>query len=174
MAAADFRPRGQLAHLTAYGIDFVVVGGIAATLQGTSRDTFDLDICPAMDRANLDLLGRALIDIDARLRGIEEDVPFVPDGRTLGSMEILTLATSLGPLDLLMRPAGAPPYASLRRRATRMDMGTSAVLVASLDDLIEIKSSAGRDKDRADVAELAKVKALKRRLERGAAKRSKS
>lgn len=151
----------------------MVVGGIAATLHGTSRHTFDLDVCPSMDRANLDLLGRALIDIDVRLRGVEEDIPFVPDGRTLESMEILTLDTSLGPLDVLMRPSGSPPYAQLRRRAARMELGKSAVLVASVDDLIEMKRSAGRDKDQADVAELEKVKALKRRLERGTSRRRK-
>lgn len=151
----------------------MVVGGLAATLHGTSRDTFDLDICPSTDRANLDSLGRALIDVDARLRGIEEDVPFVPDGRTLGAMEILTLDTSYGPLDVLMRPSGSPPYARLRRRAARLDIGTSAVLVASVEDLIDMKNSAGRDKDLADVAELEKVKTLRRRLERSASKRRK-
>src|SRR5919204_5960645 len=101
---AEFRPRAQLAHLTAYGVEFVLVGGIAATLYGSDRDTFDLDICPSTDRANLDALGRALIDVDASLRGLEEDVPFVPEGRTLSGIQILTLDTSFGPLDVLMRP----------------------------------------------------------------------
>jgi hypothetical protein len=167
---ADFRPRALLTHLTAYGIDFVVVGGIAATLHGSSRDTFDLDICPSMDPDNLDVLGRALVEIEARLRGVDEDVPFVPDGRTLHGMQILTLDTSLGALDVLMRPDRSPPYAQLRRRARRMDVGTAAVAVASIADLLEMKRAAGRTKDQADVEELEAIQRLERRLRRKAAR----
>jgi hypothetical protein len=161
---ADFQPKAQLLHLTTYGVDFVVVGGIAATLYGSPRDTFDLDICPSQDPGNLDALGRALADMDARLRGVEEDVPFVPDARTLRGVELLTLETRFGALDVLIRPDGWPPYAQLRRRATRLDVGPAAVLVASIDDLLTMKGIADRDKDRADIAELKAIKRLRRRL----------
>jgi hypothetical protein len=163
---AEFRPRAQLAHLTAYGVEFVLVGGIAATLYGSDRDTFDLDICPSTDRANLDALGRALIDVDASLRGLEEDVPFVPEGRTLSGIQILTLDTSFGPLDVLMRPDGAPPYRQLRARAERLDLGSVAVLVASIDDLLEMKRASGREKDKLDVETLEAIKRLQKRLRR--------
>lgn len=163
---ADFRPRGLLEHLTRHGVDFVVVGGIAAVLHGSERNTFDLDVCPAQNPANLDALGSALIAIDARLRGIEEDVPFVPDGRSLAGIEILALATSLGPLDVLVRPYGSPSYAALRRRATRMDLGPAAVLVASIDDLIAMKRESDRPKDRDDVERLEAIVRLSRRLSR--------
>lgn len=92
--AAEFRPHGLLTHLTAHGVDFVVVGGIAAVLHGAERNTFDLDICPAAGQANLDALGKALIELSPRLRGVEEDVPFVPDGRSLQNLQILNLATA--------------------------------------------------------------------------------
>jgi hypothetical protein len=161
---ADFRPRAQLAHLVAYGVDFVVVGGIAATIYGSARNTSDLDICPATDASNLETLGRALIDIEARLRDVDEDVPFVPDGRTLARMEILTLDTSMGRLDVLVRRAGSPPYSQLRRRAQRVDIGTTSVLVASIEDLIAMKEAAGRPKDLVVVEELEAIRRLRRRL----------
>ena len=167
---ADFRPRALLAHLTAHGVDFVVVGGIAATLHGSSRDTFDLDICPSMEPDNLDVLGKALVDLEARLRGVDEDAPFVPDGRTLHGMQILTLDTTLGALDVLMRPDGSPPFGQLRRRARRMDIGRAAVAVASIADLLEMKRAAGRAKDQADVEELEALQRLERRLRRKAAR----
>jgi hypothetical protein len=163
---SGFRPKALLLQLTAYGVDFVVIGGITATLYGSPRDTFDLDICPAEDPANLDALGRALVDADARLRGLDEDVPFVPDARTLAGVEILTVDTSLGPLDILLRPGGGPPYRQLRSRATRLDVGTAAVLVASIDDLIAMKLATGRAKDRADIDELEAIRRLERRLGR--------
>jgi predicted nucleotidyltransferase len=162
---AEFRPRALLVHLTARGVNFVVVGGIALTLYGSERNTFDLDVRPAMDPANLEALGRALIALDAQLRGVDEDVPFVPDGRTLRAVEILTLSTSLGPLDVLMNPDGAPSYEQMRRRATRVDVGDAAVLVASIADLIEMKASAGRPKDLEDVERLEAIERLRRRLE---------
>jgi hypothetical protein len=149
-------------------VDYVVVGGIAAVLHGSDRNTFDLDICPAQDRDNLERLGKALIDIDARLRGIDEDVPFVPDGRALGGMEIVTLDTSFGPLDILVRPDGCPPYSQLRRRAKAMNIGSGTALVASIADLLEMKRSTGRDKDQLDIEALEAIRRLERRMRRRA------
>ena len=162
---ADFRPRALLAHLIMRGVDFVVVGGLAAVLHGSERNTFDLDICPAQDRENLAVLGRALVELDAKLRGIEEDVPFVPDGRSLAQVQILTLETSLGPLDVLTRPDGSPPYRTLRGRAARLDIGPAAVLVASIEDLLAMKRSSDRPKDREDVERLEAIARLKSRLQ---------
>lgn len=161
---AEFRPQALLRHLTAFGVDFVIIGGIAGALYGSERDTFDLDISPAQDAPNLDALGRALAEIDARLRGIEEDLPFVADLRTLAHVELLTLDTAFGPLDILMRPDGSASYSQLRQRARRLDIGPAAVLVASIDDLIEMKRAAGRDKDLEDVERLEAIKRLRRRL----------
>ncbi len=161
---AEFQLERLLRHLTGRGIDFVVIGGIAAALLGSAHDTFDLDICPATDSENLDQLGSALLELDVRLRGIEESVPFVPDGASLTRVGILTLETSAGPLDVLMRPDGGPPYAQLRRRAERKDLGGFQVLVAGVDDLIAMKSSAGRPKDLIVVEELEAIKRLRRRL----------
>lgn len=163
---AEFRPRGLLEHLARHGVDFVVVGGVAAALHGSDRSTIDLDICPAQDADNLEALGVALTEIDARLRGIEEDVPFVPDGRSLAGIEILTLSTSLGALDILVRPHGSPPYAALKRRATRLEIGPAPVLVASMDDLIAMKRESDRPKDRDDVERLEALARLSRRLSR--------
>jgi hypothetical protein len=141
-----------------------VVGGIAATLLGSAADTFDLDICPAVDPKNLEALGRALVDLDAHLRGVDGPVPFVPDGDSLGRIQLLTLDTSLGPLDVMIRPDSAPRYERLRRRAERKDLGSFSVLVASIDDLIAMKRSAGRTKDLVAVEELEAIRRLRRRL----------
>jgi hypothetical protein len=155
---AEFRPQALLGLLAERGVDFVVIGGIAAAIQGGSRNTFDLDVCPDQDPVNLDALGRALVGIDAVLRGVEEDVPFVPDARALSQVQVLTLDTAYGPLDVLMRPDGSPPYAELRARATRIDLDGRPVLVASVDDLIDMKAAAGRDKDKLDLDELEEIK----------------
>jgi hypothetical protein len=153
---------GILRRLTARGVDYVLIGGIAAVLHGSSRNTFDLDICFATDPGNLEALGAVLVGLRARLRGVEEDVPFVPDAATLRKVQTLTLATDLGDFDVLSRPDGAPGYEALRRAADRYDVGDFSVLVASVADLIAMKRAAGRDKDLLDVGELEAILRLRR------------
>lgn len=129
-------------------------------LHGSARGTHDLDICYASDGTNLDLLGAALVELEARLHGIDEDVPFQPDGRTLRRTTLLTLETPEGRLDLTFQPLGAPPFEELRRRAVRMDLGGYAVLVASLDDLAAMKRAAGRPIDLIDLEEIEVIRRL--------------
>ena len=149
-----------LRRLTARGVDFVVIGGIAAVLWGSARMTFDLDICFATDEANLQALGKVLVDLGAQLKGVDEELPLVPDATTLRRVEMLTLKTTAGELDLLARPAGAPAYDVLRKRAARVDLGDFNILISSLDDLITMKRAAGRTKDLADVEELEAIRDL--------------
>jgi nucleotidyltransferase AbiEii toxin of type IV toxin-antitoxin system len=152
-----------LRRLVERGVDFVVIGGIAGVLHGSARNTFDLDICFATDDANLAALGEVLTALGARLKGVDENVPFVPDARALRGIELLTLVTSLGELDVLTRPPGAPAYRDLRRNADRYDIGGFNVSVASIDDLIAMKQAAGRAKDLLDVEELEALKSLRHR-----------
>ena len=147
------------------GVDFVVIGGIAAVARGSAQFTQNLDISYARDQENLDRLGRVLVSLDARLRGITDDVPLVPDGRTLKRTRVLTLETPIGLIDLLAQPDGAPDYERLRERATREVIGGVEVRVASLDDLIAMKKAAGRPKDLVAVEELEAIQRLQR--ERG-------
>jgi predicted nucleotidyltransferase len=106
-----------------------------------------------------------LVSLDARLRGVTDDVPFVPDGRTLRRTRILTLNTPVGLIDLLAQPDGAPVYERLRERAALMDLGGIEVRVASLEDLIAMKKAAGRPRDLVAVEELEAIQRLQR--ERG-------
>ncbi len=157
----EFRPNALVHALVAGDVDFVVVGGYAAIAQGTTRVTHDLDVCFAGDRANLERLGRVLVDLDARLRGVDEDLPFVPDAATLARIRVLTLATNEGPLDVMVQPDGSPRYAQLRDRADRLEVGGAVVLVASLEDLIAMKRASARGKDLHDLAELEEIARLR-------------
>jgi hypothetical protein len=161
-----------LRRLVERGVDFVVIGGIAAVLHGSARNTFDLDICFATDAANLSALGDVLTALGARLKGVDEEVPFVPDARALRQVELLTLVTTLGELDVLSRPPGAPTYQELRGNADRYDVGGFNVLVASIDDLIAMKQAAARAKDLLDIEELEAIKRLRRRQSRAPPARS--
>jgi hypothetical protein len=159
----DLDVEGMLRRLTNAGVDFVVIGGIAMLLHGSARLTRDLDIVFAGDDGNLEALGAVLAGLKAQLRQIGEQVPFVPDARTLRNVQLLTLDTDAGWLDVHREVDGAPRYDLLRRHAERMDLGDFSVLVASPDDMIAMKLAAGRSVDLVDVEELEAIKRLRRR-----------
>jgi hypothetical protein len=162
----DLDVEEMLRRLVAAGVDFVVVGGIAMILLGSSRLTRDLDIVFATDKVNLESLSDVLLGLEAQLREVPDEVPFVPDERTLANVELLTLDTSAGWLDVHRRLDGAPAYEALRKRAERHNVGDFSVLVASPDDMLAMKEAAGRSVDLADVEELKAIIRLRRRLGR--------
>jgi hypothetical protein len=151
---SDFRPTTLLGALVRADVDFVVIGGVAVVIQASPRFTRDLDISYATDSANLERLGTVLIGLEARLRGVEDDLPFAADARTLRHAQMLTLTTRDGDLDLLADPPGSPGYPALRRHADIVDLDGDSVRVASLEDLIEMKRAAGRPQDEIDIESL--------------------
>lgn len=155
---------GLLRRLVQAAVDFVVIGGVAVVVQGSPRFTRDLDISYATDAENLDRIGAVLVELGARLREIDEDLPFVPDGRTLRATRMLTLATREGDVDLIAEPPGSPGYPSLKRKATRIELGDVTVLIASIDDLIAMKRATGRPQDLVDLEAL---EIVRRRTRRG-------
>jgi predicted nucleotidyltransferase len=152
--ARKFEPSELVQALVDGGVEFVIVGGVAVVLHGMPRFTKDLDICYALDADNLDRLGNVLVNLGAKLRGVPDEVPFVPDGKALRRTEILTLETPEGAIDLLVHPDGAPEYETLRKNATTMELADRQVQVASIDDLIAMKRTAGRPQDLTDVEAL--------------------
>jgi predicted nucleotidyltransferase len=159
----ELRLLALLRRLTEGGVDYVVIGGIAVAMQGYGRATKDLDITYATDHANLEALGAVLITAGARLRGVPEDLPFIPDARTLRHTQILTLDTVDGGLDLLVDPSGAPPYETLRSRSELVDYEDLPVRIVGLEDLLSMKRAAHRPQDLADVEALETARRLRRR-----------
>ena len=155
-------PNTLLTALADAGVDFVVIGGIAVVAHGHIRTTRDLDITYATTPQNLRALGDFLVAAGARLRGVAELVPFVPDARTLDRVEMLTLETRLGSLDLLAAPPGAPPWETLRRRAEQIELDGHTVRVAAIADLVAMKQAAGRPRDLEDIEALEAIARIRR------------
>lgn len=141
-----------LENLVKHRVRFVVIGGLAGNLRGSTTITHDLDVCYARDDENLSRLVRALKEAHARLRGAPSDIPFILDAKTLKRGDHFTFVTDMGSLDILGHPSGIPGgYEELERAADQIDLGEFKVKVASIDDLIRMKRAAGRPKDLIEV-----------------------
>ncbi len=160
-------PIAALATLQRYDVEFVVIGGVAGRLWGSPTMTNDVDICYSRDRVNLERLAVALRDLEARLRGVDDDEPFQLDSTTLAKGQNFTFATRVGPLDVLGMPAGVRDFRELAVNATSFDLGEGVVvMVCDLEDLIRMKRAAGRPKDRIELEILVAVSEERDRSER--------
>jgi hypothetical protein len=131
-------------------VRFVVIGGLAAQLQGGAYPTLDIDITPAPERANLARLATALTQMDARLRaeGLPPGGMRIPlDARTFAHVTTITFATAMGPIDVALRPDGTNGYGDLVRRSVEVEYEGQFARVAHLRDVIRSKQAAGRPKD---------------------------
>lgn len=164
-----------LETLSDYQVDFVVVGGVAANLHGTTRATADCDIVVDQDAYNLRRLVNALEALRARPRTDaasvdEQNAATVADKAARGSgvhpAELqdgfVNVQTDAGPLDVLPHlEVGDSTYLNYRDlRTSSLDLeaqGSFVVKVASIEHLIMAKRHIDRPHDRADVAELSAI-----------------
>lgn len=155
-----------IANLTAAGVRFVVIGGVAATIQGSARFTNDIDICydPAPD--NLERLARLLGRWHAYLRGVEPGLPYVMDARQLRNTPVMTLTTDRGAIDIFDRVAGVGEYDQVRAASETAVIGEVRFRVLTLEALIATKKAAGRPKDREHLNELEALRALRVKLKK--------
>lgn len=154
-----YDPLGALRTLQQHGVRFVVIGSVAGRLWGSPTMTNDVDICYARDQPNLEWLAEALRELEARLRGVDDDVSFILDAKTLANGQNFTFMTKDGPLDVLGMPSGVNGYDELIANVVEFDLGDGLVLpVCDLDDLIRMKRAAGRTKDRIELEVLAAVR----------------
>jgi hypothetical protein len=154
-----FAPDRLLATLAGHGVDFVVIGGLAATIHGSTLVTFDVDVTPRRSRDNLARLSKALTELGARIRDDAggPGLLFNHDAASLADAQMWNLTTDAGDLDLTFVPAGTRGFQDLARDAMRVDIAGVTLLVASLADVIRSKEAAGREKDRAALPLLRKL-----------------
>jgi hypothetical protein len=141
-----------LEALVKHRVRFVLIGGVAANLLGSTTITNDLDVCYARDPDNLKRLTKALRELHARLRA-PADVPFQLDSKSFEMGDSFTFVTDVGSIDVLGHPFGIPGgYEELEAAANDIELvGGIAIKVAALDDIIRMKRAAGRPKDLVEV-----------------------
>ena len=134
-----FDPLAVLRALGRHHVEYVLIGGLAAVLQGSPLPTYDIDITPAPGAANGGRLQAALADLDAIVLTDAEDA-----SQALREKVDLSLYTPFGHVDLHHTPAGFNTYAAVRRNALSLQLEPDlTVLVSPLRDIIRSRTVAG-------------------------------
>jgi|SRR5947209_2232985 len=147
-----------LDSLVAARLDFVVIGGLAASAWGVPGQRKDLDV--VLDRGSANLAGVAQLVVrlsgyahhsDMRARSPETIAI------ALRSCARVLLNTRLGDLDVVNRIDGVPSYDVLRRDAVALNVCGVRVPVCSLTHLASMKRTADRESDRRDLEQLVRA-----------------
>jgi hypothetical protein len=168
----SFDPRALLAALDRNYVAYVLIGGLARVIRGTDELTDGVDVCPSLRPDNLERLGQALEELEARRTDRRR---LVVDEKTLAQEPVVRLRTSAGELNLVAEPAGTRRgFDDLRRGATREHIGEGLrPRVASVADLARMAAAlahehereGGREAERLREASLARSRELRRIME---------
>ena len=164
----EFSPERLVEVLSRHGVEYLVVGGLAARAYGASRETKDFDCLVRRAKENLDRLAAAMRELNARLRvqGLSDaeaaQLPMKIDAVALNAIEISTWRTDAGDLDVLVDIPGRygrrRQYDDLVANAHVLQYSGMVVRVAGLDDIIASKEWANRPKDREALPELRELR----------------
>lgn len=140
--------------LTDAGVDFILVGGVAATIHGSARLTQDVDVVYDRNWENFRQLVSALAAHEPYLRGAPAGLPFRFDESVLERGLNFPLSTTIGDLDLLGEIPGGGTYEDLVPCTITVELFGRTCRCLDLPALIIAKRAAGRPKDLEAIAEL--------------------
>ena len=145
-------------------IEFVLIGGYASVLHGSTYVTRDLDICGLITSDQIEKLRKALKDYNPRHRMNPNVKPsFLEEPKSVEGVHHLYLETDLGVLDFLSSVTGVGDFNSINKNAVEVPLFGYKCRVIGIEDLIKAKSTLGREKDKLVVNELKKITDLKKR-----------
>lgn len=144
-----------LQRLLENDIDFVLVGGLAATLYGASTVTYDIDVCFDFSNQNIQKILEVLQDLHPRVRAQEKwmalhELPL----KQLAETKNLYLQTDCGGLDLLGSLIEIGDYQQVKQRSREIDVFGKPCRILEIETLIQIKENIGRPKDHQVALEL--------------------
>ena len=140
------------------GVEFIIVGGAAATAHGSARLTLDLDVVYDRSPGNIESMVNAMRPVQPYLRGAPPGLPFEWSVETIQKGLNFTLTTTLGAVDLLGEIVGGGGYEQLLPDTIKIEVGGVECRCLGLERLIEVKRAAGRPKDLETIAELEQIR----------------
>jgi predicted nucleotidyltransferase len=145
------------------GVEFILVGGLAAAVHGAARATYDVDVLYARTPENIGRLVAALAPLQPYLRGAPPGLPFKWDAETISRGLNFTLTTTGGALDLLGELTYGGTYERVLPDTEIVTAFGIECRCLSLERLIQVKRAVGRPKDLEALAELEAIAEERRR-----------
>jgi hypothetical protein len=139
-------------------VDFVIVGGFAALLHGSTLVTRDLDICAVLSRPDVAKLRVALHDLNPRHRLTSQKLSFLTTPDPDVDVRNLYLETEIGTVDILSSILGVGDFERVRAASIEIELFGRRCRVISLEALIQAKEALGRDKDLLAAKELRAIR----------------
>ena len=150
--------------LTDEGVEYVLIGGLAAVVQGVSLITQDTDICFRQSIDNCERLTRALARLEAEIYPIRTN--FIPiTAELLLTYKLVLLKTKLGRLDLIAEVPGLGAFEDLADGAATIELGDLTIPVLTLEQLIQAKSALNKPKDREHLDQLLAIRDIRKEQE---------
>ena len=131
-----FDPQKIIAALNRHRVEYITIGGFAATLYGCPEQTFDLDILYADTAMNRQRLLSVLTEIEARWDVLLSD-------SVLQRQPVFALNTKFGDLDILSEVLGVGTYEEATSHSQSMSVGGELLPILDLPTLISTKEAAG-------------------------------
>jgi len=155
----SFDPEIIIKTLARYQVNYVLIGALAARLQGFPRMTADADITPQKTDQNLNSLAETLLRLDAKIftESVPNGIPFDCTADNLKQGQLWNLITRAGRLDIAFQPAGTEGYDDLIENAVKFEVYDTNLYAASLEDIIRSKKAADRPQDRQDIIILREI-----------------
>lgn len=156
------RPEEIFQSLADNGVEYVLVGGLAAAALGASIITVDTDICFRQTAENCERLARSLESLQAEIFP-PRAVPIPITGELLQTHRIVHLKTRAGRLDIMASVPGLGTYEEILSGKTVIDVGGLRIPMLSLDQLIQAKSVLDQPKDREHLDQLLALRKLQQK-----------
>ncbi|HWL94352.1 MAG TPA: nucleotidyltransferase [Phycisphaerae bacterium] len=147
-----------LRRLSDAGVEYVIVGGVAAVAHGSHQVTEDLDVCAPLTRENVARILAALEGLNPCWRMLPARPPMPLDVALLATYKNLYIVTDWGVIDILSEITGVGDYALVAGSAVNMSFSGIPCRVISIDALIAAKKAIGRSKDLRTVVELEAIR----------------
>lgn len=155
----ELRLLDLLEVLARHEVEFLVVGGVAASLLGSPLSTQDLDILYNPHPESHPRLLSALRELEARYYD-PAGRHIVPDAERLETLRIHLLLTKHGRLDLLRHVGDELTYADLIDETEEYAVRNFRIRALNLETLIRVKEMTDRPKDRLALLYLRKIRGL--------------
>jgi len=127
-----------------YNIEYLFIGKFGAILYGYPGTTQDIDVFPQKEKSNCEKLMMALIELGFNLdKNLKEAI--------LSGKDFIQIRGGPFPLDIIFAPDGIKSFEDAKKHSQLIDEMFSC---ASIEDIIESKKSAGRQRDKEELFRL--------------------